>query len=78
MAQQIVNDGVLINTANGDELVCTGVRYQETDGEKHSIEYIFRSTAEIDAETEAAHAAEEAAKAEAESTEVTNDEGNQA
>jgi len=49
MAQQIVNDGVLINTANGDELVCTGVRYQETDGEKHSIEYIFRSTAEIDA-----------------------------
>jgi hypothetical protein len=61
--EQLYNDGDLAYTNDGDkEIVCTSVRYQETDGEKHSFEYTFRSTAEIDAEAEAAHAAEEALK----------------
>lgn len=83
MAEQLYNDGDLAYTGNGEnELVCTGVRYQETDGKKHSFEYIFRSTAEIDAEQEAAQKARDEAdaarEAEAakESTE-NNEEGDQ-
>lgn len=77
MANQLMEDGAVVVTSNGDQLVCTAVRYQETpEGEKHSFEYSFRSQADLDAEREAREKAEsEAAQAEAPVEESTNDDG---
>ena len=55
---QLFEDGKVINV-DGAELECTGVSYQETDGERHSFSYTFRPKAEVDAEREAAAKAEE-------------------
>lgn len=79
MADQLIQDGAVLPTELGTELVCTGVRYQETpDGVRHNYEYIFRSKADLDSEREAAEAEqrkleEEQAALEAEATTANNE-----
>ena len=62
MSTQLFEDGKVI-TVDGVELECTGVTYQETNGERHSFGYTFQLKSELD---EARKAAEEKAKAEEE------------
>lgn len=55
---QLFEDGKVINV-DGTELECTGVSYQEIDGVKQNIQYVFRAKSEVDAERKALAEAEE-------------------
>jgi hypothetical protein len=59
MANQLFEDGKLVDVDN-NQLECVGVSYSEVDGEKSNFSYTFRLKSDVDAEREAATAAEAA------------------
>lgn len=57
MAEQLFTDGD-VHEVNGQTLECVATSYQETDGERSNFVYHFRLKSDLDAEREAAKAAE--------------------
>jgi hypothetical protein len=60
MSNQLFEDGNVADV-NNNQLECVSVSYSEVDGVKSNFSYTFRLKSELDAEREAAKAAEVAA-----------------
>lgn len=68
MSKQLYDNGDVIQ-AGGNALECSGVTYQELEGEKQGFAYIFRTKADMDQERAEAAAAQKAAEVAAKETE---------